>query len=254
MIQRVVDFYSSVDEVWIPQSAVEETLREYGYKGRVTVVHNGTDFDKSEDIETVRQNARNMFGFNGHKPVFLFVGQMILEKNLPLIIETLGMLRDMDFTACFVGQGYAANQLKSLAERQGIASRVHFTGTIHDRNLLKMYYAAADLFLFPSLYDNAPLVVREAAAMHTPSLLLEGSTAAEIICDGINGFLTQNNKNVMAAKIREIMSNHDVLHAVGLNASKTVAQSWESIIEIVRWHYETIMQRFRIPSFQLSFT
>jgi glycosyltransferase involved in cell wall biosynthesis len=168
---------------------------------------------------------------------------MILEKNLPLIIDTLGLLRDMNFKAFFVGQGYAANQLKSLAERNGIASQVQFTGTIRDRNLLKMYYAAADLFLFPSLYDNAPLVVREAAAMQTPSLLLEGSTAAEIVRDGVNGFLTQNDKNVMAAKIRQIMSNDDLLHAVGLTASQSVTQSWESIIETVRWRYETIIRR-----------
>jgi glycosyltransferase involved in cell wall biosynthesis len=243
MIKRVVDFYSQVDEVWIPQPAVEKTLREYGYKGAVTVMNNGTDFDANEETATVRQEARKMFGFDAGKPVFLFVGQMIMEKNLPLIIETLGMLRDMDFTACFVGQGYAANQLKSLAEREGIASRVHFTGTVHDRNLLKMYYAAADLFLFPSLYDNAPLVVREAAAMHTPALLLEGSTAAEIVRDGVNGFLTQNNKNAMAAKIRQIISDQPLLYAAGLNASKSIAQSWESIIDTVRWRYETIMHR-----------
>jgi glycosyltransferase involved in cell wall biosynthesis len=245
MIRHVIDFYSAVDEVWIPQPAVEETLREYGYKGHVTVMHNGTDFERNDNIEPVRQEARKMFGLDVHKPVFLFTGQMILEKNLPLIIETLGMLRDMDFTAYFVGQGYAAGQLKSLAERQGIASQVHFTGAIYDRNLLKMYYAAADLFLFPSLYDNAPLVVREAAAMHTPSLLLEGSTAAEIIRDAVNGFLTQNNKDAMAAKIRKIMSDPDSLRTAGLNASKSVAQSWESIIDTVRWRYETIIQRKR---------
>ncbi|MDR1583760.1 MAG: glycosyltransferase [Prevotellaceae bacterium] len=243
MIRRVVDFYSAVDEVWIPQPAVEETLREYGYKGHVTVVSNGTDFDKNDDIEPVRQDARKIFGLDVHKPVFLFVGQMILEKNLPLIIETLGILRDMNFIAYFVGQGYATVQLKSLAKRLGIASQVHFTGAIYDRNLLKMYYAAADLFLFPSLYDNAPLVVREAAAMHTPSLLLEGSTAAEIIHDEVNGFLTQNSKNAMAAKIRKIMSDPDSLRTAGLNASKSVVQSWESIIDTVRWRYETIIQR-----------
>jgi glycosyltransferase involved in cell wall biosynthesis len=242
MLRRVVDFYSLVDEVWIPQPAVEETLREYGYKGNVTVMNNGTDFDKNDEIESVRQNARKTLGIEAYKPVFLFVGQMIMEKNLPLTIETLGILRDMDFTAYFVGQGYAANQLKSLAKQQGIASQVHFTGTIHDRNLLKMYYAAADLFLFPSLYDNAPLVVREAAAMHTPSLLLEGSTAAEIIRDGINGFLTQNNKNAMAAKIRKIMSNPNLLRATGLNASTSITQSWENIIDAVRWRYEEIIR------------
>jgi glycosyltransferase involved in cell wall biosynthesis len=244
MLRRVIDFYSSVDEVWIPQPAVEETLREYGYKGSVTVMHNGTDFDvNKDDIATVRQNARKMFDIHSRTPVFLFTGQMILEKNLPLIIDTLGMLRDMNFKAYFVGQGYAANQLKSLAERNGIASQLQFTGTIHDRNLLKMYYAAADLFLFPSLYDNAPLVVREAAAMQTPSLLLEGSTAAEIIRDGVNGFLTQNDKRAMAEKIRQIMSNHDLRRSAGQTASQSVAQSWESIIETVRWRYETIIRR-----------
>ena len=43
MVKNVVDFYSQADEVWIPQASVEETLREYGYKGRVEVVDNGND-------------------------------------------------------------------------------------------------------------------------------------------------------------------------------------------------------------------
>ncbi|MDR1864806.1 MAG: glycosyltransferase [Bacteroidales bacterium] len=242
MIRRVVDFYSAVDEVWIPQAAVEETLREYGYKGRVTVMENGTDFD-GNNVEIIRNNARKMFCLDPCKPVFLFVGQMILEKNLPLIMETLGLLRDMDFTAYFVGEGYAANQLKLLAERQGIAGKVHFTGVIYNRDLLKMYYAAADLFLFPSLYDNAPLVVREAAAMHTPSLLLEGSTAAEIICDGVNGFLTRNSSEAMAAKIRAIMTNPSLLRATGLHAATNITHSWKDIMEVVCRRYELVMQR-----------
>lgn len=41
-----------------------------------------------------------------------------------------------------------------------------------EREILKRYYVAADLFLFPSLYDNAPLVIREAAALGTPSVLI----------------------------------------------------------------------------------
>jgi glycosyltransferase involved in cell wall biosynthesis len=243
MIRRIVQFYSAVDEVWIPQPAVEETLREYGYKGRVTVVDNGTDFVVRQDMDIDRQDARKMFGIDARQPVFLFVGQMILEKNLTLILETLGVLRDMNFAAYFVGQGYAADQLKTLAERLGIAEKVHFTGAMYRRDLLKMYYAAADLFLFPSPYDNAPLVVREAAAMHTPSLLLENSTAAEIICDGINGFLTQNNKEAMAAKIREIMANRNLLQETGLRAAKTVARPWTDIISTVIWRYKIAMER-----------
>ncbi|MDR1673315.1 MAG: glycosyltransferase [Bacteroidales bacterium] len=243
MIRRIVEFYAAVDEVWIPQPAVEQTLREYGYKGNVTIVNNGTDFNDQQDMSVIRQNARKMFGIDERQPVFLFVGQMILEKNLTLILETLGALRDMDFTAYFVGEGYAAAQLKLLAERQGIADKVRFTGTIYRRDLLKMYYAAADLFLFPSPYDNAPLVVREAAAMHTPSLLLEGSTAAEIICDGVNGFLTKNDKDSMTAKIREITANRHLLQEAGRHAAKNIAHSWEDIIDTVIYRYKRLIQR-----------
>ena len=243
MLQRVVEFYSAVDEVWIPQPAVEETLREYGYRGKLTVVDNGTDFvQDDEKTIAMRQLSRKMLGHEQDEMVFLFVGQMILEKNLKLILETLGALREMDFTAYFVGQGYAAHQLELLSARLGIAEKVHFTGAIHDRQLLMQYYAAADLFLFPSLYDNAPLVVREAAAMSTPSLLVEGSTAAEIICDGVNGFLTQNNKDAMAAKIRQIISNRQLLNDVGHIASKTVANSWEHIIGMVQQRYMHLIQ------------
>ncbi len=243
MIRRVVDFYSAVDEVWIPQPAVESTLREYGFKGRVTVVGNGTDFIDGKSVDILRRDARKMLGQSVDKPIFLFVGQLILEKNLPLIIETLGNLRDLDFTAYFVGQGYAAEQLKVLAEQQGIAEKIYFTGTIHDRQILKQYYAAADLFLFPSLYDNAPLVVREAAALQTPSLLVKGSTAAEVICDGVNGFLTENKKEVMAEKIRSIMVDQKLRQTVGVAASKTIAQPWEEIIDTVKQRYINIMQR-----------
>ncbi len=80
MIRHVVNFYSEVDEVWIPQPAVEKTLREYGYKGRVVVMENGTDFTAGEDPEMLRKNARNKLGLAENKPVFLFVGQLILEK------------------------------------------------------------------------------------------------------------------------------------------------------------------------------
>ncbi|MDR1156426.1 MAG: glycosyltransferase [Bacteroidales bacterium] len=243
MLRRVVEFYAAVDEVWIPQPAVEETLREYGYKGKLCVMDNGTEFADGTDTVALRRISRKILGHDEYEPVFLFVGQLILEKNLPLIMETLGALRDMNFTAYFVGDGYASGQLQLLAERYDIAEKVHFTGTIRQRRLLKHYYAAADLFLFPSLYDNAPLVVREAATMGIPSLLVEGSTAAEIVCDGINGFLTQNNKDAMAAKIRQVMADRYLRKAVGKEAFRTIVKSWEDIIGAVQQRYVSIMER-----------
>ena len=44
IMKRILNFFNACDEVWIPQAQVEETVREYGYKGPLTVVENGNDF------------------------------------------------------------------------------------------------------------------------------------------------------------------------------------------------------------------
>lgn len=76
----MIDFYSQADEVWIPQASVEETLREYGYKGRVEVVDNGNDFAADIRIDLLRNEGRSMLGVPHGEPVLLFVGQHIYEK------------------------------------------------------------------------------------------------------------------------------------------------------------------------------
>ena len=55
LIRKVIRFYEAADEVWIPQAAVEETLREYGYKGRIEVVDNGNDFAGTPSLQSVRR-------------------------------------------------------------------------------------------------------------------------------------------------------------------------------------------------------
>ena len=116
-------------------------------------------------------------------------------------------------------------------------------GVITGRDELREYYAAADLFLFPSMYDNAPLVIREAGAMETPSILVSGSTSAENITDNFNGFLIENSIGSMTAKLRELIENPERLLTVGQNASRTIARSWESVTEEVLDRYTHLIER-----------
>lgn len=67
----MIRFYEAADEVWIPQAAVEETLREYGYKGRIEVVDNGNDFAGTPFLQSVRQEARRTLGIRSGEFMFL---------------------------------------------------------------------------------------------------------------------------------------------------------------------------------------
>jgi len=70
---------------------------------------------------------------------------------------------------------------------------VIFTGAIYDREELRVYYTAGDLFIFPSLYDTNGIVVREAAACGVASVLIKGSCAAEGITHMRTGILTEDD-------------------------------------------------------------
>ena len=247
MIKRVIRFYEKADEVWIPQAAVEPTLREYGYKGAVTVVENGNDFSTPvKEIEVLRNNMREELGLLPNETMLLFVGQHIWEKNIGFILESLALIKDKPFHLYMVGTGYAVHDIRVKIKELGLSQHVTMLGNILDRERLKAIDAAADLFLFPSLYDNAPLVVREAAAMHTPSLMLQDSTAAEVIQPDINGFLTANDKHAYAARICQLMERPELLQAAGKKASNTIARSWEDVIDEVILRYRDIQESYKI--------
>ena len=243
MTKQIIRFFEKADEVWIPQASVEETIREYGFKGKLEVVDNGNDFATNDSVEPLKKQARRDLNIPQNETVLLFVGQHIWEKNTLLIVQALELMKELPFKMFFIGTGYAKEHLKQLVEKSNLSSKVEFIGVINDRNQLRQYYAAADLFLFPSIYDNAPLVVREAAALQTASVLVRGASSAQNITDNFNGFLTENSPESFSSKLRELINSPQRIIHAGINASNTLARSWESVAEEVLERYQKLMQR-----------
>lgn len=241
-IKIVMEFFDRADEVWVPQASVEEVIREYGYKGHVEVVDNGSDL-VADYPESYFEDSRRVLGIAPDEFVFLFVGQHIWQKNTRFIIEGLERIKDLPFRMFFVGTGYAADEMKQLVHDKGLDSKVTFTGMLTERDQITRYYAAADLFLFPSLYDNAPLVVREAAALHTPAVMIEGSTAATILKDGENGFLVKDSLDDFEARLRALYADRPQVRRVGAAASRSIVRSWEDVVGEVLDRYNHIIAR-----------
>ena len=241
-IKIVMEFFDKADEVWVPQASVEEVIREYGYKGHVEVVDNGSDL-VADYPDSYFEDSRRVLGISPDEFVFLFVGQHIWQKNTRFIIEGLERIKDLPFRMFFVGTGYAAEEMKQLVHDKGLDDKVTFTGMLTEREQITRYYAAADLFLFPSLYDNAPLVVREAAALHTPAVMVEGSTAATILRDGENGFLVKDSLDDFETRLRSLYADRPMVRRVGVAASHSIVRSWEDVVGEVLDRYNHIIAR-----------
>ena len=247
LTKRVVRFFNNVNEVWAVNETTKETLYSYGFQGPIKVIHNGTDFTLPENPDLELQKVNSSLKLSPDELVFLFVGRHNWLKNVHIIIESLSLLKKkgLQFKMIFVGTGYAANEMKARIKQLQLDDWVHFMGIIHDRDFLKALFLRANLFLFPSVYDNAPIVVREAAATQCPSLLLENTNAAEGILDNYNGFLAPNDIRQYADRILEVSSNREKMHQVGVMAQKTIYKNWEEVVDIVYENYLNIIEQYQ---------
>ena len=240
IVNLVLNVYNKCDAVWAVNNESAEVLRAYGYKGVIDISANGTDvyeinYDRAAE-------TRSRLGIPEGKPVLLFVGQLSRKKNIQSIIRACGILKKhgMDFSLLLAGDGPDRSNLVRLAIEENLEDRASWLGFVRSGDELSSLYALADLFVFPSLYDNAPMVVREAAANGTPSVLIRGSCSAEGIEDGYNGFLCGNSPEEIACAILDALPK---AKEAGLKARETIPRSWNEIMTEVIQKYEELIQR-----------
>jgi len=249
-VKKVIHFFNAVDDVWTVNKATKETLRNYGYKGPVTVVYNGTDFTLPENPEKELVMVNKRLQLSPYELVFLFVGQHIWQKNVRMLIESLHLLKQkgVKFKMIFAGTGYAEGEMKRLMKKLKLEEYIHFMGVVLDRNLLWALFMRADLFLFPSVYDTAGIVIKEAAAAGCPSVLLEKTNAAEGVIDNYNGFLAPNDAELYAERLFKLIADREKIRQVGLAAQETISKGWEELVDDVYENYLEIIDRYKVKN------
>ncbi len=236
----VVNFYNRCDEVWAVGSNTADVLRGYGYEGDIQVMPNGATLRNVNPSDVAEVSRR--FGLDDD-PVILFVGQMDWKKNILTVLEACAELKKQgkNFRLLLAGQGIDMNNIRQKIAELNIQDRSQMLGHITDSSLLDGLYARAAVFAFPSLYDAAPMVVREAAVMGTPSVMVRGSTAAEIIRDRENGFLCENDPKDLARVISGILADPVLRDRTGQAAKETIPIPWSKVLETAVVRYERLV-------------
>ena len=241
-VKYIVDFYNRCDEVWAVSESSSQALHEYGFKRDIIVMPNGIsatipgEQDREQAIRTLNLPRSN---------VLLYCGQINWKKNILRILNACVLLKEDGrlFTLVLAGQGPDMQSVKDEVKALGLAENTMFTGHITDEKLLNGLYQATTLFVFPSIYDTCGLVVREAAAMGTPAVVVEGSGAAEQIIDRENGFICLDNDQSLHDAIVYALDQPDIAKHVGMAARKTLCISWDSIIDSVIDRYAHLIKK-----------
>ncbi len=160
----------------------------------------------------------------------LFVGRLVKSKNLAFAISTLSMLIEFDWEFVVVGAGPDEAELRALSDSLGLSSRIKFLG-FQDR--MDEIYVNADLLLFPSKLENAPLVVLEAAVHAIPAVVISNqglgyiNPFSEWLVDN-RGFVARSEVDFLNI-LRSLLESPDIIKHSGLLARDWVIadHSWE---------------------------
>jgi glycosyltransferase involved in cell wall biosynthesis len=115
----------------------------------------------------------------------LYLGGINPRKNIRRLLEAFAQVREHCPKVTLVIAGKRQWQLEEIDatfERLNLHGQVHFTGYVDEADLPALY-SAAELFVFPSLYEGFGLPPLEAMACGTPVIASKTSSLLEILND-----------------------------------------------------------------------
>ena len=246
-LQALLRNVNACDEVWTVSKGAGENLRSIGYEGDYIVMPNGVDLPREKVSDDFVAEVTSGYDLPAGVPCFLFIGRLMWYKGLRIILDALKSLdtEGIDFRMVFVGGGGDEREVKEYTNELRLSSKVIFTGAISDREKLRAWYCRADLFLFPSTFDTNGLVVREAAASDTASVIIADSCASEGVTDNRNGFLIEENPESLSSKLKELCVSPERMKAVGKGAGDELYISWADAVARASDRYEVVIDNYR---------
>jgi glycosyltransferase involved in cell wall biosynthesis len=227
LTRRFLAHCAQADWVTAATPAVRDFLRAEGMRTPSAVVPEGVP--SLQAPPGAREQLRQELGVAEQTKLLLYVGRLAREKRLDLLLRSAALLGSgRDFRLCLVGGGAIEGSLRGLAERLGIADRVIFCGWVRHQEIAR-YYAAADLFVFPSPAEAMGIVLVEAMSLGLPCVAIDRYGPSDVVVDGVTGFLCPFDETDFAEAVRRLLDNPG-LHSRMSQAARERARDFDPML------------------------
>ncbi|WP_202804249.1 glycosyltransferase [Pleurocapsa sp. PCC 7319] len=196
---------------------VSEDLRDYAHwlgvpRSRISVVLNGVPIQDRLIERRVPQSTWTLGTVALFRPrkgveVLLDAIALLKQKGFSLKLRAVGNFETSDYEA----------EVKARVVSLGLEDDIDWRGFQKDVNaeLCQM-----DLFVLPSLFgEGMPMVILESMALGLPVIATQIEGISEVICDGVNGLITEpGNPDSLAIKIAQVISGEVDWYTMRSNA------------------------------------
>lgn len=201
---------------------------------RIHVIYNGVDheqFTPGNPVGEKREAIR-----------LLFVGQDFKRKGLGPLIQAFAAVRNRGVRCHLrvIGRDNP-KPYENMAADLGVTDHLSFEGPMR---AIEEAYRAADLFVFPSLYDPFANTCLEALACGLPVLTTTTNGSSEVVTDGIDGFIVDGSAEGLAARLARKIEEYCAmtaekreemkLFAVRKAAQYTIENNAQAMVEVLK--------------------
>ncbi len=181
------------------------------------------------DERTLPSNSQDdaLAGSLQQRPIFIFVGQVVPRKGLPLLLQACATLQARGYekyTLQVVGDGWQQQELADFCQEHHLGDRVQWVGRVaYDQ--IGTYFHNADVFVFPTLEDTWGVVTLEAMLMGKPILCSSGAGTSELVIDGENGYVfSPDDPDRLADLMEKFLDDPDLIAAMGRRSQQIMSQ------------------------------
>jgi glycosyltransferase involved in cell wall biosynthesis len=213
-----------VEEFWFGDSEIfsAATIKR---KRKHFTIHNSIDVSRINQIlnGVDHEKSRRDFGTEGKKVVGI-VGRLAPQKGHTFLLDAMVEIleRDTNVILIVVGDGPERTSLQAKAQNLNIYQHILWLGARQQEEVFRLY-SMMDVFVMPSLYEGFGLTAAEAMAVGLPVVGTRIEGLAEVIEDGLTGFLVPPaDKHALTERIVHLLNNRDMAVAMGKKGAERV--------------------------------
>ncbi|NMC13134.1 MAG: glycosyltransferase family 4 protein [Chloroflexi bacterium] len=203
-------FCRACNMVISPSPSVKTILQNIGVTVPIEIVPNGVDLQPFEaKIEPLN---RASMGFSENDILLVYTGRLSPEKNLSFLIRSFAGVAKAykNLGLLLVGDGPERDNLTDLVDHLGMSSKVKFFGMVPYEDI-RRYLATGDIYATASITEVHPLSVIEAMAVGLPVLGIKSPGVGDIVQDGVNGYLAEDEDlAAFTAIMVKMVTEHEV--------------------------------------------
>ncbi len=212
-------------------------------ENKICVIPNGVDVTKFY-FSFNYWEIRNRFAHESEK-ILLFVGRLVPEKGLDVLIKALPIILGNGVNAKIVavGEGPQRDEYQRLANYYGFGNKILFTGHIDDWTL-RALYRVADVVIVPSRFEPFGIVALEAMAAHCPVVASAVGGLSEIVdYEGTGLKVPLNNPDALAWAMLRVIKDVGFKDWIVNNAYQKCLwnYNWDKIAEWTTGVYEAVL-------------